>query len=195
MTEYLIILALVGVASILVIAIFGQQIRNTFQHKATNTTLSQDESNMLNHARAMVKEPNNKLKRATCFFSYAPEDVSAINSFRVQITSVANTISINDWLLRDSFDSEKARFIREGVRDSINQSSLVVVFLSTNAADNAWVDWDAREATVQGKKIIAVYNGNFTPTSVPKAVVEKHIPMFSWDPQLIVSQSLSPYPN
>ena len=43
-------------------------------------------------------------------------------------------MEFNDWSLRAPFDSERADYVREGIRERIRQASLTLVYLSEHTA-------------------------------------------------------------
>lgn len=116
--------------------------------------------------------------RRNVFISFANEDLPAVNLLRGQAKREDSEIEFNDWSLREPFDSVRAPYIKQGIRERIRQSSLTIVYLSEATAQSKWVEWEVRESHSQGKKIVAVYQG--TPPKTPRVISELKIKMIPW---------------
>ena len=94
------------------------------------------------------------------FISFVSEDLNEVNLLRAQAKNENSAIEFNDWSLREPFDSERATYIQNGIRDGIERSSVTVVYVSERTASSQWVDWEIRESIRLGKGVIAVHSGD-----------------------------------
>lgn len=133
-------------------------------------------------AKDAMKGRDNVSKR-NVFISFASEDLNEVNLLRGQAKNSNSDIEFNDWSLKEPFDSQKADYIKRGIRERIRQSSVTLVYVSENTADSKWVDWEIRESLALGKRVIVMHKGEAPPSRLPKAVTENNIPIVSWNQQ------------
>jgi hypothetical protein len=114
------------------------------------------------------------------FISFANEDVNDVNLLRGQAKNENSEIEFNDWSLREPFDSKRAEYIKSGIRDRIERSSVTVVYISEHTANSKWVDWEIRESIRMGKGVIAVHKGESRPRRLPSAITELNVPIIQW---------------
>jgi|SRR5581483_9159721 len=119
-------------------------------------------------------------KKCNVFISFVYEDLREVNLLRGQAKNESSELEFNDWSLREPFDSKRAEYIKQGIRDRIKQSSVTLVFLSNQTAGSKWVDWEIRESIKLGKGVIAVYQGDAIPASMPSAIREHKIKCIKW---------------
>jgi hypothetical protein len=113
------------------------------------------------------------------FISFTNEDKPMVELLRGQAQKEDSTVAFNDWSLRAPFDSERADYLREGIRDRIRQASLTLVYVSDNAARSKWVNWEVEESVKLGKKVVGVYQGEI-PRRLPPAIKKHRIRMIVW---------------
>ena len=109
--------------------------------------------------------------RRNVFISFAHEDLAEVNLLRGQARNGDSNLEFNDWSLREPFDSKRADYIKQGIRERIKQSSATLVYVSEKSASSRWVDWEIRESIALGKKVVVMYKGEL-PRSLPPAAVE-----------------------
>jgi hypothetical protein len=114
------------------------------------------------------------------FISFVNEDINDVNLLRGQAKDESSDIEFNDWSLREPFDSKRAEYIKSGIKDRIERSSVTLVYVSEHTADSKWVDWEIRESVRIGKGVIAVHKGESPPKKVPNALKELKIPIIRW---------------
>jgi len=131
-------------------------------------------------AKETLKRAGEPEKR-NVFLSFAHEDLDEVNLLRGQARNENSNISFNDWSLREAFDSEKAEYIKRGIRERIRQSSVTVVFLSGHTAASRWVDWEIEESIALGKGVVGMYKGNAPPALLPAAITKHDIPVVAWN--------------
>ena len=130
-------------------------------------------------AKEALREGDGDGKR-NVFISFASEDLDEVNLLRGQAKNENSNIEFNDWSLREPFDSEKADYIKRGIRERIRQSSVTVVYVSDNTTNSKWVDWEIRESLAMGKGVIAMHKGNNAPSRLPRAVTDNLISVLPW---------------
>ncbi len=141
---------------------------------------SRDELSYLEKlARKALREGEESTKR-NVFISFAIEDKNEVNLLRAQAKSENSDIEFNDWSLREPFDSKRADYIRKGIRERIERSSITVVYISEYTASSKWVDWEIQETIRLGKGVVAVHKGDSPPRKLPDAVIEHKVPVIQW---------------
>lgn len=120
-------------------------------------------------------------ERRNVFLSFVHEDLDEVNLLRGQAKNENSNISFNDWSLREPFDSEKAEYIKRGIRERIRQSSVTIVFLSGHTAGSKWVDWEIEESLALAKGVLAMYKGDAPPALLPPAISKHNIPLVPWN--------------
>lgn len=118
-------------------------------------------------------------EKRNVFISFAYEDIQQVNLLRGQARNENSDIEFNDWSLSEPFDSDRAEYIRAGIRERMNQSSVTLVFVSDNTASSRWVDWEIRESVRLGKGVVAMYSGSM-PTRMPAALAEFGVAPVPW---------------
>jgi hypothetical protein len=118
--------------------------------------------------------------KCNVFISFVSEDIDDVNLLQGQAKKESSDIEFNDWSLREPFDSKRAEYIKRGIKDRIERSSVTLVYVSEHTADSKWVDWEIRESVCMGKGVIAVHKGESLPQKVPNALTELKIPIIRW---------------
>lgn len=131
-------------------------------------------------AKKSMKDPGSTGK-CNVFISFASEDLNDVNMLRGQAKNQNSDIEFNDWSLKEPFDSEKAEYIKRGIRERIRQCSVTVIYVSDATADSKWVDWEIRESIAMGKGVVAMHKGNSPPAHLPEAITENKIPIVPWN--------------
>jgi hypothetical protein len=139
----------------------------------------EDLSRLEELARKTLREGTEPSK-CNVFISFVSEDLNDVNLLRGQAKNESSDIEFNDWSLREPFDSKRAEYIKRGIKDRIERSSVTLVYISEHTADSKWVDWEIRESVRMGKGIIAVHKGKSPPQDVPNALNELKIPIIPW---------------
>jgi hypothetical protein len=117
--------------------------------------------------------------RRNVFISFTDEDKPMVELLRGQAQNEDSTVNFNDWSLRAPFESERAEYIREGVRERIRQASLTLVYLSDHTAGSKWVNWEVEESIKLGKSVVGVYQGEI-PGRLPPAIKKHKIRVIVW---------------
>lgn len=139
----------------------------------------EDLSRLEDLARKSLRESVEPSK-CNVFISFVSEDIDDVNLLRGQAKNERSDIEFNDWSLREPFDSKKAEYIKKGIKDRIERSSVTLVYISEHTAGSKWVDWEIRESARMGKGVIAVHKGESPPQKVPNALKDLKIPMIPW---------------
>lgn len=133
-------------------------------------------------AKENLKQGAQPAKR-NIFISFAYDDINEVNLLRGQAKNENSEIEFNDWSLQEPFESERAEYIRRGIRERIRQSSVTLVYLSDKTADSKWVNWEIKESVSLGKGVIGVYKGDSPPTILPSAIKENKVNLVKWTHQ------------
>ncbi len=143
-------------------------------------SLTPDELQRLEErAKKSLKEGS--VGKRNVFISFSSEDLDEVNLLRGQAKNENSDIEFNDWSLREPFDSEKAEYIKRGIRERIRQSSVTVVYVSDKTANSKWVDWEIRESISMGKGVVAMHKGDSPPKNLPKAITDNKIQVVPWN--------------
>jgi hypothetical protein len=119
-------------------------------------------------------------EKRNVFISFDHRDVAEVNLLRGQAKNESSDLEFNDYSLKDPYDSERAEYIKSGIRERIRQTSVTVVYLSDVTSQSKWVDWEARESIAQGKGVICVHKGDTPPAKVPGFVKELKLKVIQW---------------
>lgn len=119
-------------------------------------------------------------EKRNVFISFVNEDLGDINLLRGQAKNENNDLEFNDYSLKEPYDSERAEYIKSGIRERIRQASVTVIYISENTHSSKWVDWEARESKAQGKGVICVHKGETPPSKLPGFVKELGIKVIQW---------------
>src|SRR3954465_6587750 len=87
-----------------------------------------DTRDLENRAKEILKQADSGRKNV--FISFAFEDVDEVNLLRGQAKNEHSEIDFNDRSVRGPYDSDRADYIRQKLRERINQCSTTVVYLS-----------------------------------------------------------------
>lgn len=139
----------------------------------------EDLSRLEELARRTLREGAEPSK-CNVFISFVSEDINDVNLLRGQAKNESSDIEFNDWSLREPFDSKRAEYIKRGIKDRIERSSVTLVYIAEHTADSKWVDWEIRESVHMGKGVIAVHKGESPPQKVPNAIKELKVPIIPW---------------
>ncbi|HEY9006582.1 MAG TPA: TIR domain-containing protein [Ohtaekwangia sp.] len=122
-----------------------------------------------------------KPEKRNVFISFDHRDLSEVNLLRGQAKNENNDLEFSDYSLKEPYNSEKADYIKSGIRERIRQSSVTVVYLTENTHESEWVDWEVRESLRLGKGVICVHKGDSPPLQRPQFVNELKIRIVKWD--------------
>jgi hypothetical protein len=128
-----------------------------------------------------------KPEKRNVFISFDHRDVVEVNFLRGQAKNEANDLEFNDYSLKEPYESEKAEYIKSGIRERIRQSSVTLVYISEVTHESPWVDWEVRESLAQGKGVICVHKGNIMPSRQPKFISEFELKVIPWKHSELIS--------
>lgn len=119
-------------------------------------------------------------EKRNVFISFDSRDIQDVNLLRGQAKNEDNDLEFNDYSLKEPFDSERAEYIKSGIRERIRQASVTVIYVSDVTHESQWVEWEARESIAQGKGVICVHKGDTPPATMPKFVAELKLKVVPW---------------
>jgi hypothetical protein len=118
--------------------------------------------------------------RKNVFISFAHEDLNEVTLLRGQAKNENSEIEFNDFSVKEPYQSERAEYIRQKIRERINQSSMTVVYLSAGTAKSDWVKWEVEKSLELGKKVVATHSGEKLPCPAPDFVSDINIKVVAW---------------
>lgn len=119
--------------------------------------------------------------KRSVFISFAGEDLDEVNLLRGQAKNDNTDLEFIDRSIKEPFDSKNKEYIQRGIRERIKQSSVLLCYLTNDAAKSQWVDWEIREAKALGKGVLAMYKGDSPPANLPLAIKEFKIKLVPWN--------------
>ena len=138
-----------------------------------------DTSSLEQRAKEILKQ--GATGRVSVFISFAQEDIDEVNLLRAQAKNDNSELEFNDRSVKEPYDSDRAEYIRQKLRERINQCSTTLVYLSPDAANSKWVEWEVQKSLELGKRVIAVHSGDTPPVgAVPSIVKERGIQIVPW---------------
>lgn len=123
---------------------------------------------------------NAQPEKRNVFISFDHRDVVEVNLLRGQAKNENNDLEFNDYSLKEPFNSERAEYIKSGIREKIRQSSVTVIYVTDNTHESEWVDWETRESIAQEKGVICVHKGDTPPAKLPSFVGELKLKIVPW---------------
>lgn len=118
--------------------------------------------------------------RKNVFISFAHEDLNEVTLLRGQAKNENSEIEFNDFSVKEPYQSERAEYIRQKIRERINQSSMTVVYLSAGTAKSEWVKWEVEKSLELGKKVVATHSGERLPCATPNFISDNSIKVVAW---------------
>ena len=138
-----------------------------------------DIQSLVDKAKQELRE-DEKSGRRNVFISFSYEDIDEVNLLRGQSKNDKSPIEFNDWSVSEPINSERAQYIKQKIFERINQSSVTVVYLSSNTPNSQWVKWEIEESIKQEKQVIGVYKGDMVPKSLPAPFKENGLRVVPW---------------
>lgn len=114
------------------------------------------------------------------FISFVEEDLDEVNLLRGQAKNENSDLTFDDYSLKEPFDSANADYVRRGIRERLQRTSVCIVYLSNNTWSSKWVQWEISEALRLGKAVIGVYKGAAPPSRLPEPFREGRLRIVHW---------------
>ena len=130
----------------------------------------------INHTKSKT---DGKKSSIHVFISFSEKDLKIVNLLRGQAKNEHSSLEFDDYSLHEPFDSQKADYIKQGIKKRIKMASVTLVYLTKNSAKSRWVDWEIQESIKQGKGIIGVYQGE-KPKIFPGSFDKKNFKITEW---------------
>lgn len=142
--------------------------------------LTPDELIALEQRAKKALQGSGTITKCNIFISFIVEDRDDVTMLRGQAKNQNSDLEFNDWSLKEPFDSDKAEYIKRGIRERIRQCSVTLVYVSEKTADSKWVDWEIHESIAMGKGVVAMHKGDTPPARLPKAIIDHNAPVVPW---------------
>lgn len=117
--------------------------------------------------RRKVPKPRRKV-----FISFCHEDLNKKILLVGQAKNENSELEFIDFSLKVPFNSENADYIKRGIRERINQSSVTVVLVTDLTYKSDWVNWEIRESIRQNKGVVVIDHRTNPSSRMPDAVNE-----------------------
>ena len=114
------------------------------------------------------------------FISFSHEDIDEVNLLRGQAKNDANDLEFSDYSVKEPFNSENANYIKRKITEKIEKASVTLVYMTKAAAQSDWVKWEVEKSLKMGKGVVAVYQGDKTP-SMPSFITGNGIQIVKWN--------------
>lgn len=137
-----------------------------------------DTRQLEDRAKEILKQGDSARKNV--FISFAYEDIGDVNLLRGQAKNETSDIEFSDLSVKEPFNSERGEYIRQKIRERINQSSTTVVYLSKDTAQSEWVKWEVEKSKELGRRVIATHSGATPPGPLPGFIKENKIKVVPW---------------
>ncbi len=137
-------------------------------------------------ARQTLRESTEPARR-NVFISFDSDDMALVNLLRGQAKNDNIPLEFNDFSLKEPFDSERAEYIKRGIRERIRQASVTIVYLTDNSVKSNWVKWEIEESVKLGKGVIAVYQGDTAPRNIPTILRTLGVKPVKWSAENIMT--------
>lgn len=119
-------------------------------------------------------------EKRNVFISFDHRDEKEVNLLRGQAKNEESDLEFNDYSVKDSYNSEKAEYIKNGIRERIRQASVTLIYISENTHESEWVEWEAREGIALGKGVVCVHKGDAPPSKLPGFIKELGLKIIPW---------------
>jgi hypothetical protein len=141
------------------------------------------ETRIIDRLAKVAQESLSEAKPAkrNVFISFDSRDLNEVNLLRGQVKNENSDLEFNDYSLKEPYNSERAEYIKSGIRERIRQASVTVIYVSEHTHESQWVDWEVRESVAQGKGVICVHKGDTPPSQMPACIKEFGVKVMSWN--------------
>jgi len=114
------------------------------------------------------------------FISFAFENEDEVNLLRGQAKNENTELAFDDFSLREAVKSNNEDYIKQKIRERIDRASVTAVYLSQDACNSKWVDWEITESLKRGKGVIGIYKGDTPPAQLPDAFKNFGLKSVKW---------------
>ena len=120
------------------------------------------------------------------FLSFVEEDLNLVNLFRGQAKNENNDLEFSDYSVKEPFDSEKADYIRQEIRNLIKKVSVTLCLIGETTYKSKWVDWEIRTSAALGKGLVGVRLHSSSKDIVPQSLKDNKAEIVDWNIKEIV---------
>ena len=115
------------------------------------------------------------------FLSFAMEDKSEADKFRIQAQEQSLPLDFRDYSVKDTFD----KYWKSQALKIIHGSSVTLCFVGQRTYQSEPVNWEIQKSIELGKPVVAVHLGD-EKHHVPRALQEHFITPLRWHIQEIM---------
>lgn len=133
-------------------------------------------------ARGELQRETQPVRRRV-YISFRSEDIDIANLFRGQAKNEYSDLEFIDFSLKVPFNSENAEYIKRGIRERIEQSSVTVVLVTDTTHQSDWVNWEIEESVRLNKGVVVVDHRSNPASRMPSAVGQNsnRVKVVSWN--------------
>lgn len=116
------------------------------------------------------------------FISHVHEDDDGLRKIKDLVTK--NGMGIRDYSINadNPNNAHDENYIKTQIlAPRINQCSVLVVYVTPDTKDSAYVDWEIEYAEKAGKRIVGVWAYGEKGCEIPKALSDYHDAVVGWD--------------
>ena len=90
------------------------------------------------------------------FLSFVEEDLNLANLFRGQARNVNNDLEFRDYSVKEPFNSSSAEYIKQQIRNLIDNVSVTLCLIGYNTHTSNWVNWEIETSALKLKGLVGV---------------------------------------
>jgi hypothetical protein len=103
-----------------------------------------------------------------------------VNLLRGQAQNENSDLEFIDLSVKEPYESDRADYIRQKITERINQTSMIVVYLSKDTAQSKWVKWEVEKSIALGKDVMATHSGDQPEGPLPDLAGDPKIKVIPW---------------
>ncbi len=115
------------------------------------------------------------------FLSFVEEDLGLVNLFRGQAKSKNNQLEFSDYSVKVPYNSTDADYIKQQIKDRINNVSVTLCLIGKKTYLSKWVDWEIETSALLKKGIVGVRLDKLGILEIPKSLMMRSAIILSWD--------------
>ena len=114
------------------------------------------------------------------FLSFVMEDLKLVNLFRAQAKNDNLDLEFADYSIKEPINSENAPYIKQQIKEKINQSSIVMCLIGSSTHDSSWVEWELETSHNLDKCLIGVRLHSDNDDIEPQPLIDHSAEIVDW---------------
>ena len=120
------------------------------------------------------------------FLSFVEEDLNLANLFRGQARNANNDLEFRDYSVKEPFNSTNAEYIKQQIRNLIDNVSVTLCLIGYNTHTSNWVNWEIETSALNLKGLVGVRLHSSQSDIPPSALGKYNGRVVNWDIPSIV---------